>query len=278
MDTELYGLEISIYIVTSLSFLISLVLLLHLLIFQVDKYKEKLEIYMTKLVLWLIFSGLIKNIFGVANFDLTDYLTCSILISFVRFFAMAEQLFSFNIALELLLKSIYINLNTNKYYYKYTLPTIWIISIIIGIMNGIDFYEPGTPCLIRDNAIFSKICTIFFLTIFLVNMLLFLAFFTKSRKYFLKNANTSESIISTKEEVQFYFLIFLTLGLLRAPYYVVIFFNPGIVEFLAVILVNTLSAFLVPLIFAWNFGVLHDYNDWIKRCCNCNSSNSISEV
>jgi len=79
-----------------------------------------------------------------------------------------------------------------------------------------------------------------------------------------------------KEEVKFYFLIFLTLGLLRAPYYVEIFFDIGIVDFLVVILVNTCSAFLVPLIFSWNYELFNDYRDWVKRCCN-SSNSSIPE-
>jgi len=275
MDAELNSLEISIYIVTSLSFLISILLLAHLLVFKSKKYKDKLKVNLTKFVLWLIFCGLMKNIFGLANFGLTNFITCTILISIIRFFAMAEQLFSFMIALELFLQSTRpLNEDLMRMnYYRYALSIIFLLSIITGIMNGVDYYAPGSACLQQNNALYAEICEIFFLIVFLVNMLLFMAFFIKSRKLI---AQAAESQISKKEEVKFYFLIFLTLGLLRAPYYVEIFFDIGIVDFLVVILVNTCSAFLVPLIFSWNYELFNDYRDWVKRCCN-SSNSSIPE-
>jgi len=188
---EIKILDIVINIVISFSFLISILLLLHLLVFQ--RNKDIVSFYMTKLVLWLIFCGLIKNICGVANLQIKVYITCTIVVSIIRFFAMAEQLFSFMIALELFLMSInpLDGSVMGKYFYKYTIPTICIISIATGIMNGVDYYTPGSACIIQSNALYSKICTIFFLIIFLVNMLLFIMFFIKSRKIFTQSATES---------------------------------------------------------------------------------------
>jgi len=197
MDAELNSLEISIYIVTSLSFLISILLLAHLLVFKSKKYKDKLKVNLTKFVLWLIFCGLMKNIFGLANFGLTNFITCTILISIIRFFAMAEQLFSFMIALELFLQSTRpLNEDLMRMnYYRYALSIIFLLSIITGIMNGVDYYAPGSACLQQNNALYAEICEIFFLIVFLVNMLLFMAFFIKSRKLL---AQAAESQISKK--------------------------------------------------------------------------------
>jgi len=183
---------------------------------------------------------------------------------------MAEQLFSFLIALELYLKSKYSVSDISKHFYKRTIPIITIISIISGVFNGIDYYSPGCVQNSISVGIFYSINSVFFLIVFTLNMVLFIMFFVNSRKVFTKSSN--DSYLSVKQELILYILFFLTVGILRAPLYIISFISNDVILFLYAIVINTSSAVLVPLLFSWNFGHFTDYKNWIKSCCKCNDS------
>jgi len=254
-------------VLNSTTVFITVLMMLHIFIIKKIEFEAKLKNYMTKIVLWLIFCGVLKAAFGIANNLVTDSEACKITLSFIKFSAMAEQLFSFLIALELFLivkvQKIGQKRMMEPYFYKITFPLILVLSIIVSVLSSIDYYLPNT-CVFNYNSIYSKGGTIFFLTVFIANMILFLLYFIFSQKFYRNSKQ--ESQLTKIEELFFYILLFLTLGVFRATYYFTIPFQVTVVTLYIVIFISTLSSVLVPLLFAWNFGILAYYGNSIKNC------------
>jgi len=253
-------------VVTIIGYLVSILFLLHFYVFKRTQYKEIMSKHLVKLVMLLIFTGLIKNIFGLPSSYTTILSACTTLISLTKTFAMAEQLYSFMIALDLCITSFrpLAIKKFDKYLNIVTHPTIWIISIVIGIMNGISYYQPDSACVIQKTPLLVKIASFFFVIVFLINMLLFIMFFIKSRQLFGK---IDSQLISKKQEVILYILMFITFGFLRAPLYIYLIITYEIIKLYIFVNLNLISAILVPVIFAWNFGLFRDYKNWIMHLC-----------
>jgi len=212
----------------------------------------------------MIFTGLIKNIFGLPYSYTKDLSVCTPLIGFTKTFGMAEQLYSFLIALDLCITSFnpLVNKKFEKYLNTVIHPTIWIISIVIGIMNGISYFVPGSACVPQKTPLLVQIASFFFVIIFLINMTLFIIFFIKSRQLFGKS---DSQLISKRQELILYILMFITFGFLRAPLYIYLIISYTILQLYICINLSVISAILVPIIFACNFGLFTDYKKWTMQ-------------
>jgi len=251
-----------------IAIVLGILFLLHIFVFERNKYKPMIKIYLTKLVMCMIFWMTIKNFFGVFSELLTVHAECLSMAIIAKFAAMVEQAFSFMIALELILKTYYSHAQKaiESHFLTITIPIIFALGVFSSIMNAFDFYEP-TSCIDQPNSTFVLVNSIVFLIIFCVNMLLFIIFFIKSRMLFSKRRD-SESIIPKKQEVILYILIAITIGVLRVPLYIVYVQNSDALLRILFSLLNNISSILVVIIFGWNFELFIDYKMWINKCRN----------
>jgi len=262
--TVLIDIELAL---ASISYLVSTLFLLHFYAFKREQYEKRISSPLVKFPMLLVLCGLLKNIFGLPSLLVHDYYQCSTLIGLARVFGTAEQLYSFIIALSLFFKS-YTPLSKLKIYdYEYYImhPLIWIISIILGVLNGLAYFVPNSACIIQSTPLLVQIASIIFIIVFIVNMIVFILFFIASRKIFGNTADNS--LITKKEEVILYLFLFLVFGVLRAPLYIDNIFSHDPLYLYVWVDLNVLSSILVPVIFGWNFGIFGDYKKWILNIC-----------
>jgi len=264
-DRTLFIIEI---ITAGIASILSTYFLLHIYVFERKKYESMTKIYLSKLVMNMIFWMTIKVSFGLVSLLLTVHVQCVSIIIIVKFAAMAEQVFSFMIALELNLKTYFYRGQKviESHFLTVTIPIIFALGVLASIMNALDYYEP-TSCQNQPYPTFVFINSVVFLTIFCVNMLLFIIFFIKSRILFSKKRN-SDVIIPKKQEIVLYILVSITIGVLRFPIYIIYFQNANTLLRIVFSTLNNISSILVPIIFGWNFELFADYKIWINKCRN----------
>jgi len=251
---ELQTLKYVQMVVVCLSYLVSFLFLLHFYVFKKTQYKVIMSNHLVKLVMCLIFTGLITTIFGVPSGLSSIYSVCAATIAVSRIFATAEQLYSFMIALDLCVTSYnpLAKIKLEKYLNIVTHPCIWIISIVIGVLYGIFNYEPRSAC-VRQSPLLIQIADFFLIIVFMINMLLFVIFFINSRKLY---GEADLKLISKKQEVILYILIFLTLGFLRTPLYIILIVTSDYIYLYICIILSNISSVLVPIIFDWEFWIV----------------------